>query len=83
MDVHQILKWSTVLSGVLILVLIATVIGSIIVRIHADVETWADTNGCEYVIAPKGGVTPRLDANGQQICTGRAGEDEMLEGEER
>ena len=26
--------------------------------------------GCQYLTTPKGGLTPRLDANGKQICGG-------------
>ncbi|RWE44219.1 DUF6440 family protein [Mesorhizobium sp.] len=35
-------------------------------RLYADART-----GCQYLGAPGGGITPRLDAHGKQICEGR------------
>jgi len=35
-------------------------------QVHVDYLT-----GCEYFSAPNGGVTPRLDAAGKQICGGQ------------
>lgn len=34
-------------------------------RLHTDALT-----GCQYLSAPDGGITPRLSANGTQICGG-------------
>lgn len=35
-------------------------------RVHVD-----NLTGCEYLSVPSGGITPRVDASGKQICGGR------------
>lgn len=43
-------------------------------RLYIDEAT-----GCHYLAPVFGSATPRMGANGQQVCTGRAGETAMLD----
>ena len=41
--------------------------------LHIDAAT-----GCHYLRRPLTGLTPRLNASGQHVCTGQDGEDAMM-----
>lgn len=58
------MKLENVLWGLVLVLLAISAIGSITrdVVIVTDKET-----GCDYLRAPSGGITPRLDANGKHV----------------
>jgi hypothetical protein len=72
----QFIIWMLVFVSVLLFLRILSV--SPLGRDDTDKEAWGERSGinpvtdaltgCQYLLSPSGGITPRLDGDGRHIC---------------
>jgi len=61
-------KVEKIVIGFLVVVLVAVIMGAILAP---AIKTHTDENGCQYLRTVQGGITPRLNSDGNQMGCGK------------